>query len=118
GGVTVIGESGSQRYEAGTVLPFEAFRSSAREVVQTFDPATQVSGYEHSDEGKVADGPKAVLSASISNSPTLTDDEKVDLLAKLQAISEQQGPSETEDHLVDLVLELRQGLREAKRFDL
>ena len=49
----------------------------------------------------------------------MTGNEKVDLLAKLQSLGDlTSGPSDTEDHLVDLILELRQGLREAKRFDL
>ena len=49
----------------------------------------------------------------------MTGNEKIDLLAKLHSLGDlSSGPSEMEDHLVDLVLELRQGLREAKRFDL
>jgi cysteinyl-tRNA synthetase len=49
----------------------------------------------------------------------MTGNEKVDLLAKLQSLGDvSAGPSETENALVDLVLELRQGLRDARRFDL
>ena len=118
GGVTLIGEGGSRRFEAGSSAPFEAFRSAARELVATFEPGTRSSGYAFSDEGRHGDGPMAELSASISNSASLTENEKVDLLAKLQTLDESSGSSETEDQLVDLVLELRQGLRDAKRFDL
>ena len=119
GGVTLIGEGGSRRFEAGTTLPFEAFRSSSREVVQTFDPGAQVSGYAFADTDSDSEGPLAELTAAISNNTSMTGNEKVDLLAKLQTLSQSGGgSSETEDGLVDLVLELRQGLREAKRFDL
>jgi hypothetical protein len=119
GGVTLIGEGGSRRFEAGSTAPFEAFRSSSREVVQTFDPSTQVSGYAFADTDESNDGPLAELTAAISNNTSMTGNEKVDLLAKLQTLSQDEGGStETEDQLVDLVLALRQGLREAKRFDL
>jgi hypothetical protein len=119
GGVTLIGEGGSRRFDAGSTVPFEAFKSSARDVVQTFDPATQVSGYAFADTDAESDGPLADLTAAITSNTSMTGNEKIDLLAKLQALGEAPGGStETEDQLVDLVLELRQGLREAKRFDL
>jgi cyanophycinase-like exopeptidase len=119
GGITVIGEGGVRRYEGGSTLPFEAFKSAAREVVQTFDAGQQVSGYAFADTDEENDGPLAALTAAINANTSMTGNEKVDLLAKLQSLSEGGiGPSETEDQLVDLVLELRQGLREAKRFDL
>jgi cyanophycinase-like exopeptidase len=118
GGVTLLGEGGSRRFEPGTVAPFEAFRSSSRQVVTTFDATEQVSGYAFTDEAG-ADGPLASLTAMISGNPKLTGNEKVDMLAQLHSLSEASaGPSETEDQLVGLVLQLRQGLREAKRFDL
>ena len=118
-GVTVIGEGGSRRFESGSTVPFEAFTSSSREVVQTFDPGTQVSGYAFADTDASGDGPLGELTAAISNNTNMTGNEKVDLLAKLQSLGDlTSGPSDTEDHLVDLILELRQGLREAKRFDL
>jgi hypothetical protein len=119
GGVTVIGEGGSRRFETGSTLPFETFKSSSRDVVQTFDPGNQVSGYAFADTDSENEGPLAELTSAITNNTSMTGNEKVDLLAKLQSLGDlPSGPSETEDHLVDLVLELRKGLREAKRFDL
>jgi hypothetical protein len=119
GGITLIGEGGSRRFEAGATLPFEGFKSSSREVVTTFDPATQVSGYAFADTEAESDDPMSELTAAIQNNTNMTGNEKVDLLAKLQSLGETSGGStETEDHLVDLVLELRKGLRESKRFDL
>jgi hypothetical protein len=119
GGITVIGEGGSRRIEAGTTSPFQAFKSSSREVVQTFDASKQVSGYAFADTEADSDGPLAELTAAISKNTSMTGNEKVDLLAKLQSLGDvSAGPSETENALVDLVLELRQGLRDARRFDL
>ena len=119
GGVTLIGEGGSRRFETGDTMPFEAFKSSSRAVVQTFDPATQVSGYAFADTDDASDDPVAELTAAINANTNMTGNEKVDLLAKLHSLGDLSGgSSETEDQLVDLVLELRQGLREAKRFDL
>lgn len=118
-GITLIGEGGSRRFEAGSSVPFEAFSSASREVVQTFDPGKQVSGYAFADTEADSNDPLAELTAAISNNLNMTGNEKIDLLAKLHSLGDlSSGPSETEDHLVDLVLELRQGLREAKRFDL
>ena len=119
GGVTVLGEGGSRRFEGGSELPFDAFRAGSREVVQTFEPGERATGYEFSDEGEEAGGPLEELTAAISKNSSMTGNEKVDLLAKLHSLGDlSAGPSETEDQLVDLVLELRQGLRESKRFDL
>jgi hypothetical protein len=119
GGVTLLGEGGSRRFEGGSSLPFDAFRSSSREIVRTFNPNEQIAGYEFSDEGKESDGAMAELTARISENAALSESDKVDLLARLQSLGESAGAStETEDALVELVLELRQGLRESKRFDL
>ena len=117
GGVTLIGEGGSQRFESGSTVPFEAFKSSSREVVETFDPGQQVSGYAFAGTEAEGEGPLAELEAAISNNTSMTGNEKIDLLAMLHTLGDE-ASSETEDHLVDLVLELRQALREAKRFDL
>ncbi len=103
GGVTVIGEGGSQRFESGSTVPFEAFKSSAREVVQTFDPSAQVAGYEFADTEAEGEGALAELTTAISNNTSMTGNEKVDLLAKLQSLGDiGGGSSETEDQLVDL----------------
>jgi hypothetical protein len=119
GGVTMIGEGGSRRFESGSRAPFDAFKSSSRDVVQTFDPGSQISGYAFADTESESDDPLSGLTSAITNNTSMTGNEKVDLLAKLQSLGDlSSGPSETEDHLVELVLELRKGLREAKRFDL
>jgi cysteinyl-tRNA synthetase len=87
--------------------------------VQTFDAKSQISGYAFADTQADGDGPLAELRSAISSSTSMTGNEKVDLLAKLQSLDTgTTGSTETEDQLVDLVLQLRQGLREAKRFDL
>ncbi len=119
GGVTLIGEAGVQRYEAGSELPFDAFHSGAREVVQTFQAAEAVSGYEHSDEPSDGD-PMSELTHYIEGLDGLTGNQKVDLLARLKSLQDQPGGAsqETEDQLLDLVLELREALRGAKRYDM
>jgi cyanophycinase-like exopeptidase len=119
GGVTLIGEGGIKRFEGGVELPFDAFHSGTREVVQTFDAAEAVSGYEHSDE--TADGDAmSELTRYVESIDALTGNEKVDLLARLKALQEAPGGAsgETEDRLLDLVLELREALRGAKRYDM
>jgi len=118
-GITLIGEGGVKRFEAGSELPFDAFHSGAREVVQTFDAAQVVSGYEHSDEtsdGDVMDE----LTRYVEGLDALTGNQKVDLLARLKALQDQPGGAseETEGQLLDLVLELREALRGAKRYDM
>jgi hypothetical protein len=122
GGITLIGEAGSRRYEAGSEIPFDSFRSGAREVVRTYDADHIVQGYEFSDNpalGEPAD-PISELASRIEKTRSLTGNEKVDLLAQLQAVrSLADTPSrDSEGPLVDLVLELREGLRSAKRYDV
>jgi hypothetical protein len=119
GGVTLIGEAGSKRYEAGAELPFEAFRSGAREVIPTFDAATAVSGYEFSDEPLDGD-PVNEIARYVERLGSLTGNEKVDLLARVQVLRDgaANASPETEEHLVNLVIELREALRSAKRYDL
>ncbi len=118
GAITLIGESGVTRYEAGKELPFEAFRSGQREVVPTFSATEVISGYEHSDEA--ADGDAlSELTRHIENLQALTGNEKVDLLARLKALpSRSDGANAETDQLLDLVLELREALRGAKRYDM
>ena len=119
GGLTLIGEAGVQRHEAGSELPFEAFRSAAREVVPTFDAGNVVSGYEHTDETSGGDT-MSELTRYIDGLDALTGNQKVDLVARLKAWQDQpSGASEeTENHLLDLVIELREALRSAKRYDM
>jgi cyanophycinase-like exopeptidase len=120
GGVTLIGEAGVQRHEAGSELPFEAFRSGAREVVPTFDAGNVVSGYEHTDETSGGDT-LSELTRYIDGLDALTGNQKVDLVARLKVLLDQPGAGaseETENHLLDLVIELREALRSAKRYDM
>jgi cyanophycinase-like exopeptidase len=119
GGMTLIGEGGVSRYESGSELPFDAFHSGAREVVPTFDATQAVSGYEHTDEASDGDA-MAELTRYVEGLEALTGNEKVDLLARLKALQDQPGAvsQETEDQLLDLVLELREALRGAKRYDM
>jgi hypothetical protein len=119
GGVTLINDQGVHRYEAGSELPFAAFHSGSRELVHTFDETQTVSGYEHSDE--TADGDAIdELAHYVESLAALTGNEKVDLLARLQALQSQpdSASEETENQLLDLVLELREALRSAKRYDM
>jgi hypothetical protein len=122
GGVTLIGEGGSHRIDSGSSVPFEAFRSSSREVVTTFDAARTLSGYEFTDAAEDGNGgPAGALAQRIEQAQGLTGNEKIDLLALLHSMQEQ-SPEGADDggesRLVDLVLELRAALRAAKRFDL
>jgi cyanophycinase-like exopeptidase len=119
GGVTLIGEGGIKRFEGASQLPFDAFHSGVREVVQTFDAAEAVSGYEHSDETSDGDA-MSELTRYVESLDALTGNEKVDLLARLKALQEGPGgvSGETEGRLLDLVLELREALRGAKRYDM
>lgn len=119
GGLTLIGEAGVNRYEAGSELPFDAFHSGEREVVQTFDAAQAVSGYEHTDEPSDGDV-MGELTHYIEGLDALTGNQKVDLLARLKALQDQPGggSEETEGQLLDLIIELREALRGAKRYDM
>jgi cyanophycinase-like exopeptidase len=119
GGLTLIGEAGVKRYEAGSELPFDAFHSGEREVVQTFDAARAVSGYEHTDETSDGDV-MGELTRYVEALDALTGNQKVDLLARLKALQDQPAGAseETEGQLLDLIIELREALRGAKRYDM
>jgi cyanophycinase-like exopeptidase len=119
GGVTLIGEGGVQHHTAGSEIPFDAFRAGAREVIPTFDQSQVISGYEHSDEAPDGDA-MSELAHHIESLSALTGNEKVDLLARLKALQDQPGAgsAETEEQLLDLVIELRDALRASKRYDM
>jgi cyanophycinase-like exopeptidase len=119
GGVTLIGEAGRQRFIAGAEIPFAAFRSGSRELVSTFDATTAVSGYEFTDESDDSDAMQGIA-RYVEGLDSLTGNQKVDLLARLQVLRDAAGNAapETEDRLLDLVIELREALRGAKRYDL
>jgi hypothetical protein len=117
GGVTLIGEGGVQRFEAGAELPFEAFRSGSRELATTFDGSRKSSGYAFTDAG--SDDPGGELTRYIEGLDSLTGNEKVDLLARLQAFKDAAPKDDgSQDQLIDLVVELRDALRQAKHYDL
>jgi hypothetical protein len=122
GGVTMIGDGAERRFESGSQTDFDAFRSSSREVMRTFDERRTFSGYEFSDnaENEAGDDPIKDLGEAIEGLASLTPDEKVELLARLQSPRQATAgaPVANEGLLVDLVLELREALRGAKRFDL
>jgi cyanophycinase-like exopeptidase len=119
GGMTLIGEAGVKRFEAGSELSFDAFHSGEREVVHIFDATLAVSGYEHTDETSDGDA-MGELTRYVEGLDALTGNEKVDLLARLKALQDQPGGAskETENQLLDLVIELREALRGAKRYDM
>jgi cyanophycinase-like exopeptidase len=122
GGITLIGEGGSRRCVAGSELPFDAFRSGAREVVRTYDAEHVVQGYEFTDNPAPSDPVDAIteLASRIEKIETLAENEKVELLAQLQALRSQAAtPSmDSEGPLVDLIVELREALRSAKRYEM
>ena len=122
GGVTLICDGVERRFEAGESVPFEAFHSSTREVVRTFNPEVVFGGYAFSDNDAVLDEGDAFASLTeyIQQLGSRTDPAKVELLARLQGLKEAvaNAPASTEGPLVDLVLELREALRQQKRFDV
>ncbi|MPZ47830.1 MAG: hypothetical protein GEU75_00670 [Dehalococcoidia bacterium] len=120
GGVTLIGDGAEQRFTAGSLLSFEAFRSSSREVVHTANNE-RVFGYEFSDSDEPSEAdPIEDLSGFIEGLEALPEADKVELLARVESARRQgdSRPPEHEGELVDLVLALREELRGAKRFEL
>jgi hypothetical protein len=120
GGITLIGDGDEQRFLAGSKVPFDAFHASERQT--STREAVAHLGYAGADTDAEDDGedPAAGLRRAIEGLDKLTGNEKVDLLARLNVLLEStpDASNETEAPLVDLVLELRRALREAKRFDL
>jgi cyanophycinase-like exopeptidase len=118
GGVTLIADGFEQRFKAGSRVAFSDFHSSTRGVVH-LDDGARVYGYEFSDtESSPEIDPIAALTEYIETLDSLQVADKVELLARLQSVS-QQGVSapQNEDALIDLVLVLREELRSAKRFE-
>jgi hypothetical protein len=119
GGVTLIADGAERRFTAGSSLPFDAFHASSRALVQTFDASQVFAGYEFSDVDAGEDAFVAI-SELIEGSTALPQAEKIELLARVQAArsaAEKAKPSD-EGPMVDLILELREALRQQKRFDL
>src|SRR3990170_2576785 len=116
GGVTLIGPEGERRHLAGSRVPFAALggADTSRHRGRSARAAPRVRRPQLSAE------PMAALGQLIDLAASLSEEEKVEILARLQALREQSAsrPAPSEGPLVDLVLELREGLRAAKRFDL
>jgi len=116
GGVTLIGPEGERRHLAGSRVPFAALggADTSRHRGRSARAAPRVRRPQLSAE------PMAALGQLIDLAASLSEEEKVEILARLQALREQSAsrPAASEGPLVDLVLELREGLRAAKRFDL
>jgi hypothetical protein len=122
-GITVIGDGEQRRFESGQTVPFSAFSSSNRAVVRTFDESKAIAGYAQGDEepaGGGSDDPMAALTELIEGLPSLKHDERVEVLAQLHVVRQRASaaPAVNEGPLIDLVLELREALRAAKRYDL
>ena len=122
GGITLICDGAETRYESGESVPFSAFSSSTRGVVQTFNPEVVYGGYAFSDNDAVIEEGDAFASLEdyIQQLGSLTDPAKVELLARLQGIKAavESTPASSEAPLIDLALQLREALRQQKRFDL
>ncbi len=60
------------------------------------------------------------LTELLEGLPSLKHDERVEVLARLHVLRQRLAlaPAQNEAQLIDLALELRSALREAKRFDL
>jgi cysteinyl-tRNA synthetase len=107
---------------AGDKVPFNAFRVAERQVA-AHEEEQRSFGYGSSDADVVdeaGDDPAAALRILIENSTSMVGNEKLELLMRLQSLTDMhaEAPGAAEGPLVDLVLELRSELRAAKRFDL
>jgi hypothetical protein len=120
--VTLIGDGAERRFTAGDKIPFEAFQSSSRGVVQTFDGRV-FGGYEFSDEGEDSAREEDTLTPVldyVAGLDTLKQEERIELLARVQGLGERiaAGQPANDEPLVELILELREALRGLKRYDL
>ena len=120
GGITLIGDGAEQRFMAGSKVPFDVFHASNRQVVQQQAPEHLGYAGADTDVEDETDDPAAGLRRAIEGLDKLTGNEKVDLLARLNILTDASAGAsgEAEGPLVDLVLDLRKAVREAKRFDL
>jgi hypothetical protein len=120
-GITLIGDGDERHFRAGETIGFEDFHSSARHVMRS--ESGRSFGYEFSDNAESMandDDPLASLSDFVERLSTLKEPEKVELLARIAAArtQDESRPGQNEDALIDLVLSLREELRQAKRFDV
>jgi hypothetical protein len=120
GGVTIIGDGERSYHPSGSTLPFAAFHSAHRRLAPTVEPERHL-GYEFSDAPSDPGGdPFDALIAHVESLQGLAEAERIELLARVQGLRGDGNDSAPADNatLLDLLLELRRGLREAKRFDL
>jgi hypothetical protein len=127
GTITLIGDGEERRYHSGEVVPFEAFQSSSRGVVRT-DDGRVFGGYEFSDDGDDAgkedeaesEDILAPLLGYVEALSSMRPEERLELMTRLQGLREGIATArpETDGPLVELILELREALRQQKRFDL
>jgi cyanophycinase-like exopeptidase len=119
-GVTVIGDGARSYYRSGSEIPFEALASRSRQMVATLPGTKALAGYEFADHAAGASGDAlAPITAYIERLGSLSDAEKIETLSRLHDIRRGLASSTRDDGpLVELILDLRQTLRQLKRFDL
>ena len=131
GSATVIANGEASVWPAGSAVPLERLRSSRREVVRSAPREGATLGYGYALTGAppavengAADEPRSDLesiSEYLAGLHGLDEPSRVELLARVEALARTAADAATprqEPALVDLVLELRMGLRAAKRWDL
>jgi hypothetical protein len=118
GTVTVIVNGSLTRFGGGSTIPFGALRSSHREIVPTPQRPVAELGYEFAESGK-ENGALHSLAEFVEALP-LDAATRVELLARLETAAADGVPGrQIEEHaLLDLVLELRDELRRARRWEL
>ncbi len=120
GGLTVIGDGEQRHYGPGNGVPFAALQTNSRGPAQVLAEEQVYTGYEYADDPSGDTGGFVELAHYIETLDALGEPEKLEIMARLQALREQQ-PADTAQgggQLVELVLELRQTLRELKQFAL
>jgi cyanophycinase-like exopeptidase len=111
GEVTIIDDEGQASYGPGSALPFAAFGATHR-------PVPRPPVLPGADSAALSD-PFARVVAALEEAPSLSEPERIELLARVEALRPAlAAASPLEQPLIDLILELRRALREAKRFDL
>ncbi len=120
GGLTVIGDGEQRHYGPGNGVPFQALQTNSRGPAQVLAGEQVYSGYEYADDPSEDTGGFAHLTHYIETLDALGEPEKLEIMARLQVLRGQQpaDAAQGDGQLVELVLELRQTLRELKQFDL
>lgn len=119
GGLTVIGEGEQQHYPSGSQLPFEALQTTSRELIATATEEQVYTGYAYADDPSAADDFQSLV-GFVEGLRALGEPEKLELITRLQRLRQQQQatPGFGDDGLVELILDLRNRMRELKRYDL